>query len=120
MSVHYKTGDMDIRPWGIWEVIDVGATYIVKKITVMPGKILSLQLHHHRSEHWIIVSGTAEVTLDGRTFIAECNTPVYIEKEQKHRIANNTNLPMIFIEIQTGDILDENDIVRFEDRYGRV
>ena len=120
MSVTYKVGESDTRPWGTWEVLDVGAEYIVKKITVMPGKILSLQMHHYRSEHWIIAYGEAEVTLGDKVFTAPQNTPVYIEKEQKHRIANKTDKPMIFIEIQTGKTLDENDIVRFEDSYGRV
>lgn len=120
MTIFYKKGDMDTRPWGTWEVIEAGEGYIVKKITVLPGKILSLQLHHHRAEHWIIVSGSAEVTLGENVFTAPQNTAVYIDKEQKHRIANNTDNPMVFIEIQTGDTLDENDIVRFEDRYGRV
>lgn len=120
MSIHYKVADRDTRPWGTWEVVDVGQKHIVKKITVMPNKILSLQLHHHRYEHWIIVQGIANVTLDDQTFLANENSAVFIQKEQKHRIANNTNEPLIFIEIQTGDILDENDIVRFEDSYGRV
>lgn len=120
MSVSYKIGEKDTRPWGTWEVLDVGDQYIVKRITVMPGKILSLQMHHHRAEHWIIAQGTAEVTLGNKIFKAPQDTPVYIQKEQKHRIANRTEEPLIFIEVQTGDTLDENDIVRFEDQYGRV
>lgn len=120
MSILYKTGDKDTRPWGTWEVLDVGANYIVKKICVWPGKILSLQMHHHRAEHWIIADGTAEVTLGDKVFTAVSDTAVYIEKEQKHRIANKTDVPMTFIEVQTGETLDESDIVRFEDSYGRV
>lgn len=120
MSIRYCVGDKDTRPWGTWEVLNVGEKYIIKKIIVNPNKILSLQLHHHRCEHWIIVQGTATVTLGDNTFTAHQNTSVYIEKEQKHRIGNNTTQDVIFIEIQTGDILDETDIVRFEDQYGRV
>ena len=120
MAVNYKKGEKDTRPWGDWEVLDVGENYIVKRIRVLPDKKLSLQMHHHRSEHWIISEGNAMVTLDDKTFEAPSNTPIFIETEQKHRIANETNLPVIFIEIQTGDTLDENDIVRFEDAYGRV
>lgn len=120
MAITYKVGESDTRPWGTWEVLDVGEQHIVKKITVMPGKILSLQMHHHRAEHWIIVEGEAEVTLGEKVFTAPQNTPIYINIEEKHRIANKTQNPMVFIEVQTGDTLDENDIVRFEDSYGRV
>lgn len=120
MPVMYKAGDKDTRPWGDWEVLDAGQNYIVKRIRVLPDKKLSLQLHHHRAEHWIIAQGTATVTLGEKTFSASADTAIYIQKEQKHRIANETNTPIIFIEVQTGDTLDEADIVRFEDSYGRV
>ncbi len=120
MAVTYTKGQKDTRPWGDWEVLDVGENYIVKRIRVMPDKKLSLQMHHHRSEHWIIAQGKATVTLDDKIFTAPANTPIFIEVEQKHRIANETNAPVIFIEVQTGDTLDESDIVRFEDAYGRV
>ncbi len=120
MTITYKIGDKDIRPWGTWEVLDVGTNYIVKRITVLPDKLLSLQLHHHRSEHWIITNGTAEVTLQDTIQSVPQNGHVFIPIETKHRIANKTNEPIIFIEIQTGDLLDETDIVRFKDQYGRV
>ena len=120
MTVTYKVGEHDTRPWGTWEVIAVGESYIVKRIVVMPNQKLSLQLHHHRDEHWIIAEGTAEVTLDDRIFSAPANTPIFIKVGQKHRIANTTQKPVVFIEVQTGDTLDENDIVRLEDSYGRV
>jgi len=116
----YQVGDHDTRPWGTWEVVAVGVNSIIKRITVLPDKLLSLQLHHHRNEHWIVTEGTAEITLGDRIFTAETNTAVYIEVEQKHRIANRTDKPLVVIEIQTGETLDENDIVRFEDSYGRV
>ena len=120
MTIHYQVGDHDTRPWGTWEVISVGDKYIVKKIVVMPGQQLSLQLHHYRDEHWIIADGTAEVVLDEQVFEAPANTPIFIRVGQKHRIANKTDKPVVFIEVQTGETLDENDIVRLEDNYGRV
>lgn len=120
MTVCYQAGDKDTRPWGTWEVLAVGETYIVKRIVVMPGQQLSLQLHHHRDEHWIIAQGVAEVTLDERVFRAPANTPIFIRVMQKHRIANRTDSPVVFIEVQTGDTLDENDIVRLQDNYGRA
>jgi len=120
MTINYKTGDKDTRPWGTWEVIAVGPNYIVKRICVSPNQQLSLQLHHHRDEHWIIADGVAEVTLDDKIFTAPSNTAIFIKAEQKHRIANRTATPVTFIEVQTGDQLDENDIVRLEDIYGRA
>lgn len=116
----YVRGQKDSRPWGTWEVIDAGDGYCVKKICVTPGNILSLQLHHHRAEHWIIVSGEALVTLGDDKFVKKANESVYIPAETKHRIQNNTQQDMTFIEIQTGENLDESDIVRFEDSYGRI
>ena len=120
MSVCYHVGDKDVRPWGTWEVIAAGSNYIVKKIVVMPNQQLSLQLHHHRDEHWIFVAGTAEVTLNDRIFEAPANTPVFIQAKQRHRVANRTKEPVVFIEVQTGETLDENDIVRLQDDYGRA
>ena len=116
----YARGQKDTRPWGTWEVIDAGDGYCVKKICVTLGNILSLQLHHHRAEHWIIVSGEALVTLGDDKFVKKANESVYIPAETKHRIQNNTQQDMTFIEIQTGENLDESDIVRFEDSYGRI
>lgn len=116
----YARGQKDTRPWGTWEVLDAGDGYCVKKICVTPGNILSLQLHHYRAEHWIIVRGEALVTLGDDKIVKKANESVYIPAETKHRIQNNTQQDMEFIEIQTGENLDENDIVRFEDSYGRV
>jgi len=120
MTNNYKRGDKDNRPWGTWEVLDSGMGFCVKRIKVTPGNILSLQLHHHRSEHWIIVKGTAIVTLGEEKIEKKANESIYIPVETKHRIQNDTNEDMEFIEIQTGETLDENDIVRFEDSYGRA
>lgn len=119
MANNYKRGDKDNRPWGTWEVLDSGDGFCVKRICVTPGNILSLQLHHFRSEHWIIVKGEAVVTLGDEKIAKKANESVYIPAETKHRIQNDTAENMEFIEIQTGDNLDENDIVRFEDSYGR-
>ena len=120
MTNNYKRGDKDSRPWETWEVLDSGDGFCVKRICVTPGNILSLQLHHYRAEHWIIVKGEALVTLGEEKIIKKANESVYIPAETKHRIQNNTSSDMEFIEIQTGDNLDENDIVRFEDSYGRA
>ena len=119
MSIAYKVGDSDTRPWGTWEVLAVGESYIVKRIIVAPHQRLSLQSHNYRSEHWIIVTGTAMVTLDDKVVEAPQNTHVFIQSQQKHRIENRTNTPIVFIEVQAGDTLDETDIIRYQDDYGR-
>lgn len=121
MATTYKRGEHDTRPWGTWEVLDSGENFCVKKITVKPEAILSLQLHNFRSEHWIIVDGTAMIVLDEDILHRQKNDAVYIPVKTKHRI-KNTSLtePLVFIEIQTGDRLDESDIIRFEDNYGRL
>ncbi len=118
--IAYRIGDKDNRPWGDWEVIDVGTDYIVKRIRVLPGKRLSLQLHHHRDEHWIIAEGTALVTVGDETKPTPANTAVFIPALAKHRIANETDTPVVFIEVQAGPELDEADIVRLEDDFGRA
>ena len=120
MANLYRKGDHDTRPWGTWEVLDGDDNFCVKRIKVNPKSMLSLQLHHHRSEHWIIVKGKAFVTLGEKIIPVKADDAVYIAVETKHRIENRSDEPMEFIEIQTGDNLDENDIVRFEDIYGRV
>ena len=120
MVTTYQKGASDKRPWGTWEVLDSGDGFCVKKICVNPHSQLSLQLHHHRSEHWIIASGEAVVTLGEQKINAKADSAIYIPFETKHRIQNDTDSILIFIEVQTGDLLDENDIVRFEDVYGRV
>lgn len=115
----YKPGDSDERPWGRWKVLATGEGYAVKEIEVNPGEILSLQSHDHRDEHWVILSGTACVTIDGEKTVHEANSTAYIPVGAQHRIASVGDEPMRFIEVQTGAILSENDIHRFEDRYGR-
>ena len=121
MATNYKRGDHDSRPWGTWEVLDSGENFCVKKITVKPDAILSLQMHNFRAEHWIIVDGEAMVVLGEDPLYRHKDEAVYIPVKTKHRIKNTSQqVPLTFIEIQTGDNLDEADIVRFEDSYGRV
>jgi len=107
------------RPWGWYETLSVGRRFQVKQIMVKPGGVLSLQSHHHRSEHWVVVEGTAEVTLSGETRLVTENESVYIPLGAQHRMANPGKLPMYLIEVQTGSYLGEDDIVRYEDIYDR-
>lgn len=121
MTINYRKGDSDTRPWGKWEVLDAGEHFCVKKITVNPGAILSLQLHNFRAEHWIIAEGEAMVILGEDTLYRKRDDSIYIPVKTKHRIKNiSSSEQLIFIEVQTGENLDENDIERFEDSYGRV
>lgn len=108
------------RPWGKYDSIDTGERFQVKRITVNPGAKLSVQMHHHRAEHWIIVSGTAKITLDEKTFLLSENQSTYIPIGVVHALENPGRLPLEMIEVQSGSYLGEDDIVRFEDRYGRV
>lgn len=119
MAVSYKVGEADDRPWGRWEVIATGDDYVCKRIIVSPGGKLSLQLHHHREEHWIVVQGQALVTCGDHQRAVGPNTHVFIPIETAHRIENPGTIDVILIEVQQGDQLDENDIVRLEDAYGR-
>ncbi|WJW76697.1 mannose-1-phosphate guanylyltransferase/mannose-6-phosphate isomerase [Thiohalobacter sp. IOR34] len=108
------------RPWGDYEGIDLGDRYQVKRLTVKPGASLSLQLHHHRAEHWIVVSGTARVTKGDEVFILTENESTYIPLGTTHRLENPGTIPLEIIEVQSGSYLGEDDIVRFEDVYDRV
>lgn len=108
------------RPWGIYDSIDAGERYQVKRITVKPGAKLSVQMHHHRAEHWIVVSGTAKVTNGDKTFLVAENESTYIPIGQVHALENPGVLPLEMIEVQSGSYLGEDDIVRFEDKYGRA
>ena len=108
------------RPWGKYDSVDSGERFQVKRITVKPGAKLSVQMHHHRAEHWIIVSGTAKVTIDEKTVLLTENQSAYIPVGAVHALENPGILPLEMIEVQSGSYLGEDDIVRFEDRYGRV
>ncbi|MEQ8801920.1 mannose-1-phosphate guanylyltransferase/mannose-6-phosphate isomerase [Haliea sp.] len=107
------------RPWGSYESLVTAARFQVKRIIVNPGQTLSLQMHHHRAEHWIVVHGTAEVTCEERVFMLAEDESTYIPLGRKHRLANPGRIPLELIEVQSGTYLGEDDIVRFEDVYGR-
>jgi mannose-1-phosphate guanylyltransferase len=108
------------RPWGKYDSVDSGERFQVKRITVKPGAKLSVQMHHHRAEHWIIVSGTAKVTIDDKSVLLSENQSAYIPIGSVHALENPGKLPLEMIEVQSGSYLGEDDIVRFADRYGRV
>jgi len=108
------------RPWGSYDAIDAGERFLVKRITVNPGAALSLQMHHHRAEHWIVVRGTARVTRGEEVFLVSENQSTYIPVGVRHRLENPGKLPLEMIEVQSGSYLQEDDIVRFSDQYGRA
>ncbi|MES2950619.1 MAG: mannose-1-phosphate guanylyltransferase/mannose-6-phosphate isomerase [Pseudomonadota bacterium] len=108
------------RPWGMYDSVDAGERFQVKRIVVKPGSSLSLQMHHHRAEHWIVVSGTAEVTNGDKVILLTENQSTYIPLGQVHRLANPGKIPLEIIEVQSGSYLGEDDIVRLEDSYGRM
>ncbi len=110
---------LDHRPWGWFESLVLADRFQVKRIVVKPGAALSLQSHHHRAEHWIVVSGTAEVTIDEKVQLVSENQSVYIPLGAVHRMANPGKVPMVLIEVQTGSYLGEDDIIRYEDVYAR-
>jgi mannose-1-phosphate guanylyltransferase/mannose-6-phosphate isomerase len=114
-TIHKKA----YRPWGSYECIDLDERFQVKRITVNPGARLSLQMHHHRAEHWIVVKGTARVTCNDKEFLLSENESTFIPLGSKHRLENAGRIPLELIEVQTGSYLGEDDIVRFEDVYGR-
>ena len=107
------------RPWGSYDGVDVGERFLVKRIIVTPGACLSLQMHHHRAEHWIVVRGTAKVTRDDTSYLVSENESTFIPLGTRHRLENPGCLPLEMIEVQSGSYLGEDDIVRFEDVYGR-
>jgi mannose-1-phosphate guanylyltransferase/mannose-6-phosphate isomerase len=107
------------RPWGSYDSIDNGERFQVKRLTVKPGGVLSLQMHHHRAEHWIVVQGTARITCNEKTFLLSENESTYIPIGASHRIENPGKVALHIVEVQSGSYLGEDDIVRFEDNYGR-
>jgi mannose-1-phosphate guanylyltransferase/mannose-6-phosphate isomerase len=107
------------RPWGSYDSLESGARFQVKRLKVKPGATLSLQMHHHRAEHWVVVAGTARITRGDEVFLLEENQSTYIPVGMKHRIENPGTIPVEIIEVQSGSYLGEDDIVRFEDAYGR-
>lgn len=107
------------RPWGSYTVLEDSGGYKIKRVTVKPGQKLSLQLHHHRSEHWVVVSGTAEIELNGETRLLRQGESTFVKSGMRHRLKNPGVIPLEVIEVQLGEYLEEDDIVRFEDDYGR-
>ena len=107
------------RPWGSYTVLEVGSRYKIKRIEVKPGAKLSFQLHRHRSEHWVVVAGTATVTVGDKTHDVHPNESTYVPVSTKHRLENQGRVPLQLIEVQNGDYIEEDDIVRFDDEYGR-
>ncbi|MDR2777434.1 MAG: phosphomannose isomerase type II C-terminal cupin domain [Rickettsiales bacterium] len=115
-------GKLVERPWGSFELLLECENYVVKRLVVHPGSMLSLQSHSHRNEHWVVVEGEGIVTLGEEKLPRRRNEHVYIPMGTKHRVANladSTGLDLVLIEVQTGDLLSEDDIVRYEDIYGR-
>ncbi len=110
---------VDHRPWGWFESLVIGDRFQVKRIHVHPGAALSLQSHHHRAEHWIVVQGTAQITVDDKVSLMTENQSVYIPLGAVHRLENPGKLPLTLIEVQTGSYLGEDDIIRYEDVYAR-
>lgn len=108
------------RPWGSYTILAEGEGYKVKRITIKPGAKLSLQMHYHRSEHWTVISGTGKLTLDDKVVIFKENESTYIPIAVKHRLENPGQIPLSIIEVQNGRYLGEDDIVRFDDEYGRT
>ncbi len=116
----YKLHKTVFRPWGSYTVLEEGLGFKIKRIVVNPGGRLSLQMHHHRSEHWVVVSGSASVTNGDKIMTIHTNESTYIPAKHKHRLENLTQEPVVLIEVQSGAYLGEDDIVRYEDVYGRV
>jgi mannose-6-phosphate isomerase len=109
----------EIRPWGSFTTLEEGMGYKIKRIEVNPGHRLSLQMHHHRSEHWIVVSGTAKVTCGGQEMILGSNQSTYVPQCTTHRLENPGVINLVLIEVQNGQYLGEDDIIRFSDDYAR-
>jgi mannose-1-phosphate guanylyltransferase/mannose-6-phosphate isomerase len=107
------------RPWGFYEGLDAGPEFQIKRISVNPGASLSLQLHHHRAEHWVVVNGVARVTVGEKVFNLNKNESCYIPKETRHRLQNLSEMLLEIVEVQSGSYLGEDDIVRIDDNYGR-
>ncbi len=114
-----QTGQTYQRPWGTYTTLQMADNHQVKTITVNPGGKLSLQSHHHRAEHWVVVQGVATITINDDVRDYAVNETVHIPIEAKHRLENQTNQPVTIIEVQVGDYLGEDDIVRYDDIYNR-
>lgn len=116
---HNGVAATELRPWGSFTVLEEGRGYKIKRIEVKPGHRLSLQMHHHRSEHWIVVSGTAKVTCAEQEVMLSNNQSTYVPQCTSHRLENPGVIPLVLIEVQNGEYLGEDDIIRFQDDYAR-
>lgn len=110
----------ELRPWGSFTILEEAPGYKIKRIEVKPGHRLSLQMHHHRSEHWVVVSGTAKVTCGDQEEMIYTNQSTYVPPCTSHRLENPGVIPLVLIEVQNGEYLGEDDIVRFQDDYARA
>jgi mannose-1-phosphate guanylyltransferase/mannose-6-phosphate isomerase len=115
----YKLHRTVARPWGTYTVLEEGKNFKIKRLVVKPGASLSLQMHYHRSEHWVVVSGTASIVNDDKSMLIRTNESAYIPIGHKHRLKNPGLTDLVIIEVQSGEYLGEDDIVRFDDVYGR-
>jgi mannose-6-phosphate isomerase len=115
-----QVAESELRPWGTFTVLEEAQGYKIKRIEVKPGHRLSLQMHHHRSEHWIVVSGTAKVICGENEILLSSNQSTYVPPCTRHRLENVGVIPLVLIEVQNGEYLGEDDIVRFQDDYARA
>ena len=113
-------GDVEVRPWGSWQVVDEGGGFKVKRITVTPGSRLSYQYHEHRAEHWVVVRGRATCVVDGEIVVVETGKCIDIGVGVAHRIGNSEDTELVIIEVNRGSYLEEDDIIRLQDDFGRV
>lgn len=107
------------RPWGHYIIIHKSKNYLIKKIVILPNESISLQLHHHRSEHWIVINGIAKIQIGNKKIKLTQNQSTYVPVNKKHKVSNNSSEPLIILETQLGQKLSEKDIIRFEDQYNR-
>lgn len=119
-TVIFESHKKVFRPWGHYEIVDSGKEFQVKRLTVFPKHALSLQIHNHRTEHWVVVSGVATVTKGSETMTLEKNQSTYIPRQVQHRLENNKDENLEIIEVQSGSYFGEDDIVRLDDRYDRA
>ncbi|MBP0004354.1 MAG: phosphomannose isomerase type II C-terminal cupin domain [Cyanobacteria bacterium SBC] len=119
-ALTHSVAATELRPWGSFTILEEGPRYKIKRIEVKPGHRLSLQMHHHRSEHWIVVSGTARVICDEKVQMIYSNQSTYVPQGTQHRLENPGVIPLVLIEVQNGEYLGEDDIVRFQDDYART
>ncbi|ABW30688.1 cupin domain-containing protein [Acaryochloris marina] len=119
VPTHQGVAATELRPWGSFTILEEGQGYKIKRIEVKPGHRLSLQMHHHRSEHWIVIAGIAKVVRGEEDLMLSANESTYVPRFTQHRLENPGMVPLVLIEVQNGEYLGEDDIVRFDDDYAR-